>query len=984
MPPYLDDDILRDPPLEVHPEVRWWLAEGLHTDRTLEAEVDAAHRLGFGGMEFLAMDEPGIDRARYGWGSEEWFHSTEVVVDAMTRRRMAVSFTSGTNWANANLPTIDADHPAASKELDVVVERVAPGAQRTGSLGEPADDADRPGGTAPAGRIPGRMVELVAVIAAPVLEDLPNGSRLSAAAALDLTAHVRDGSLRWASPDDRTWEVHTFWMRGTGQIAEPSASQNFTVNYLDPDGSAAVIDYWSSVVLTPALRQQISANPRVQMYMDSLEIFTWGEGGMFWGRTVADEFLARRGYDVRPWLPFLTRIIPNFAAGTIYRNQPEEARRVDVEKVRHDYVRTLTDLYIENMLRPLRRFLHDNGMTLRAEISYGMPFELSRPGVEVDGIENESLEFGAQIDAYRMLSGVANLFGKQYSSETGATTRNHMLDHRFYDQIIATQFAAGISKTMLHGWASMAGAAETTEWPGHEGMYPMFSERFDLRQPASEFYPLWSKAMARYQYLLRCGRPRVDVGILRTDHFIDNLSGMNFVRDGVRVPDEVIYGTEGMRARDNRWWRDLGMQDAGWSYEFFDGSLLLHPDVAFDDGLVQPVGPSYQALVVYQEALDADVALMLLREAKQGLRVLIVDGVREMAELATRRETFHGRAASRTPGLDGRDSELATTIEALLAEPTVSRIDHARKTLAALRELGVVGRAEFAQRNTQVLTHLREDGASSVLYAYHFQYETAKPAEVEFLLEGHGRVDRVDPWTGSRHAGESEHRPDGRTALRTVLQPGESAVFIVDRDAESRSYRSSRRVVRPVVELNDWAIAVESWDAGGIETITEDRGKGYQTREAHPRTLVTRLEVPERTLLPWDEMVEVGPDVSGVGEYRTEFELTADTFDTADRLLLDLGSTAGALGSATLNGNAPRGFDTSHPVVDVTDAVKPGLNSLVVRVSSSLNNRLRARGYYDDLPDIAVPPVNGKPVPHRTECRPYGLLGPVRLLSESE
>ena len=57
---------------------------------------------------------------------------------------------------------------------------------------------------------------------------------------------------------------------------------------------------------------------------------------------------------------------------------------------------------------------------------------LPRPGPEVDGIETES-EFGSQIDAYRLLAGPAHLFGKQYSSETGATTRNHMLDHLLVD-----------------------------------------------------------------------------------------------------------------------------------------------------------------------------------------------------------------------------------------------------------------------------------------------------------------------------------------------------------------------------------------------------------------------------------------------------------------------------------------------------------------------------------------------------------------------
>src|SRR4051812_713794 len=69
------DDLARlvaAPPIDCRPELRWWLAEGLHTDQTLRYEIDTAHGLGFGGMEFLAMDEAAVDHSRYGWGSEEW------------------------------------------------------------------------------------------------------------------------------------------------------------------------------------------------------------------------------------------------------------------------------------------------------------------------------------------------------------------------------------------------------------------------------------------------------------------------------------------------------------------------------------------------------------------------------------------------------------------------------------------------------------------------------------------------------------------------------------------------------------------------------------------------------------------------------------------------------------------------------------------------------------------------------------------------
>lgn len=967
-------DALREPPIEYRPELRWWLAEGLHTDATLRREIADAHRLGFGGMEFLAMDESFIDHARYGWGSEEWVHDSAIVLQETTDRDMSVSFTSGTNWSNANLPTIHPDDPAASQELNYVAEDLR-GSGRAGELPRIDLKEDRGGFALPGHRVAPAEQHLVHVVAAPLVSDSPE-ARLDVAGVIDLTAEVSGTSLDWTPPDARSWRLFVFWSHGTGQTASPSATVNYTINYVDRDGVDALIAYWRDVVLTPELQATIARNPRAQMYMDSLELTTWGRGGMFWGHSLAEEFRTRRGYDVAPWLPFLTRTVAMMASSTSYHYEPDEAHRVEVEKVRFDYVRTLTDLYIENMLRPFAAFLHDNGLLLRAEISYGLPFELTRPGPEVDGIETESLEFGAQIDAYRLLAGPAHLFGKQYSSETGATTRNHMLDHRFYDQIIATQLAAGITKTVLHGWSSPAGAEGATEWPGHEGMWSMFSERFDTRQPAGEFYPLWNKAVGRYQYLLRQGRPRIDVGILRTDHFVDNMCGMWFLdAEGNRVPDEDAYGTWWMRNRENHWWQDLGMQDAGWSYEFLDGALLQHEDVSFGDGVVQPNGPGYQALIVYQEALDPDVAALLLEWARQGLRVLLVNGARELKLLMTGQYTVNERAASRTPGLDGRDDELAAALAALRALPTVVEIDDPAQTVAALRSLGVTGRAEFVVDNQSVLTYLREDEDLLHLYAYHFLYETGAPTTVELTLPGEGAVVRIDPWSGAVRAHDGARVVDGRTVVTVSLAPGESALFTLDRSQEATP--SSPAEVSVLAEIDGWRVAVESWDAGEPELIEEDRGLGYTTREVRPTTAVTRLPVSGTGLAPWAELDGVGPDVSGVGEYTARFAVEAIVDGTG--YVLDLGSTCGGLGSVVVNGGPGRGFDTSRPVVDITDDLVVGANDVVVRVASSLNNRLMARGYYDQLPDVFAS-LSGQEAMQVTKVRDHGLVGPVRLL----
>lgn len=974
----LDDhrDALAHPPIEFRPELRWWLAEGLHTDATLRGEIETAHRLGFGGMEFLAMDEGDIDHARYGWGSEEWVHDSAIVVAETTARDMSVSFTSGTNWSNANLPTIDPDHPAAAKELNVEIEDVAPGARRQGALPRVDLHADRSASAVPGHRVPPREQNLTAVVAAPLIPGTDN--TLSVVDLVDLTSRVAEEELDWTAPDARTWRIFVFWSHGTGQTASPSATVNYTVNYLDRDGIDAVIDYWRDVVLTPDLKREIAQNPRAQMYMDSLELSTWGAGGMFWGRTVEQEFRERRGYDLAPWLPFLVRRTGMFAATTVYTYEPEATHQSEVDKVRFDYVRTLTDLYIENMLRPFSEFLHENGLLLRAEVSYGLPFELTRPAVEVDGIETESLEFGSQIDAYRMLAGPAHLFGKQYSSETGATTRNHMLDHRFYDQIIATQLAAGITKTVLHGWASRAGGEGVTQWPGHEGMWPLFSERFDTRQPGSEFYPLWNDAIGRYQYLLRQGRPRIDVGILRTDHFIDNMIGVAvFDSDGNRVADEDAYGKLWMRNRENQWWQDLGMQDAGWTYEFFDGSLLSHPDVSFDGQVVQPGGPGYQALIVYQEALDPDVAGLLLEWARDGLKVLLVNGAREVKVQFEGTFTVNERVASRTPGLDGRDDELATTLAALRDLPNVTEIPDPTGTVAALRGLGVAGRAEFVEENQNVLTYLREEGDLLHLYAYHFLYETGDETDVQISVPGDGSVFRVDAWSGDVHPHLGATHHEGRTNIALTLAPGETALFTIDR---SRAGSTTTPIATaPVAELTDWSIVVESWDAGENELIVEDRGLGYETREVLPHTAVTALRAAGSELLPWSELGGIGAEVSGVAQYTTRIRV--DELDpTSNRYLLELGSTNGGLGSVTINGAAARGFDTSRPVVDVSNHLVVGDNDVVIRVSSSLNNRLIARGYYDELPDIALS-ILGKEGVHVTRVREHGLVGPVRLVA---
>lgn len=142
-----------------------------------------------------------------------------------------------------------------------------------------------------------------------------------------------------------------------------------------------------------------------------------------------------------------------------------------------------------------------------------------------------------------------------------------------------------------------------------------------------------------------------------------------------------------------------------------------------------------------------------------------------------------------------------------------------------------------------------------------------------------------------------------------------------------------------------------------------------------------RLEGSSDRLAPWNDLEGIGPEVSGVGEYRSCF--TLETIPS-DRLLLDLGSTCGGLGSVSVNGEGPRGFDTSRPIVDISDFIRPGENEIMVRTASSLNNRLLARGYYETVPDLIALFSLGIEQNQTTYVRDHGLVGPVRLLVEKQ
>ena len=733
-----------DPELEYRPELRWWMAEGSHTDETLLEEIESMANDGFGAVEFLAMSVFGSHSELYGWGSEEWVNDTALIIKAATEKGLGFSLTSGTNWGTANLPDtyeydgarITPDHPATEQQLTYNTATVAAGETLDAEIAR--NDWSE---------LDVHVQKLEAVVAVGVIDEATlDENDIHVLTADDYEETEAGIHVKWTAPEaNAQYTVFAFWMHGCAETSDPSVSLNYTINYTDPWGVEALIDYWENEVLTDELRALILENGRGEMYMDSLEVNGISNaGGLLWGFTMLDEFEARRGYSLVPYLPFLLNTTLGRSSNGIdylYNNMNDAGwtESASLQKIRTDFFQTGTELYIENVLQPLQTWLHSIAMTLRAEISYGGDFyDYSQPGKYVDDVETESLEFATQIDSFRNLAGVAHLYGKIFSSETGAVMSGMMemfgvptsgIYSGVFDrlnQILYTQYASGITRAVFHTYTSKwAPTEEAAAWPGYIGN--VWPERMGDRQPVERIYKEWTAMQGRFQKALRQGKPRIDVGILRSDYTLNcNLSGLTFEDDS------------GFRAGDGLYF-DISLQNAGYTYDYFSPLLLTYTDeegnadITVSDGVVQSEGPGYQALIVYQQQMPLESAKALLDWASgdQKLPIVIVNNVTELGRAygygGGQKFVTHGQAASVTlcnnAGEEDADAQLAAVMEELKTLDNVAVIDDAAQIVPTLAELGVTPRAAFAESNSNILTLMRQDDEEDIVYLYVYNYQ---------------------------------------------------------------------------------------------------------------------------------------------------------------------------------------------------------------------------------------------------------------------
>lgn len=962
------EQMYAEPEMRYRPYARWWLAEGSHTDATLRESIQELYEAGYGGVEFVTLNESKyLDNENYAWGSPEWLHDTRIIIEECSRLGMSVSMTSGTHWATANLISITPNEEAASQELGYTVLHVE----------ESQDGSTRYDGYLPYCALPNESVTkqtLVKVIAAKA-EEQDGIIRLdmkSMSDVTDLTEQSEGGAygIHFQAEDEGEYELFAFYQYGTGESYSPAISPSYTINYLDKAGAEALIDYWDKNVLTDEVQEVVDQIEECALYMDSLELSVHGSNttGQLWCEDMEKEFAVRMEYGIDEYLPFL--ILENGRSGCfgeplsyVYEPMDEEDMKY-VENLRRDFCQVQTEMYTENCLEVLQDWLHSKNMKLRAENSYGMRFEISQPVTALDYVETESMEFANEIDSYRGMAGAAHLLNKRMSSETGAwVSGNYVYDHEYYRQIFYMQYASGIQKTVIHGYSSEYGPEERVKWPGYEGMSDEWSERFNKRQPAAADYTEVNLHLSRLQKVLEQGTPKMDLAILRTDYAYNNQLTPGGL---IQFVEEGVYSNKAHN-QDAYYWRDMELQNAGYTYDYFSPYLLTNEGVSSSDGLLNADGVAYQALLLMEDELPLEAAARILEWAKEGLPIVFVNHVSELVANENV-EKINSIAAQTTGSNRGDDKELAEIVEAIKSMESVRTVDSQEDAYEALKELGVSPRAEYKEANTKLLSAIRSTEEADYLYLYDYMYEDTENYKGQIVLDGIRKVYVLDTWSGEVMPAPGVSYEDDNTVLDVDIAPGETMVFVLQKGETDNLKETDADEETELMELDGWSLVVDSYEPGEKISRTEE----------NPETGITTTEVAYTTshvemdagileqLIPWKDLKSIGEEVSGVGTYTLAFELPVEWVSNSSRIEFRAESFEGGTASVWVNGEkVPVNMDRC--TADVTDFVKEGENTIKIRVTSSLRNVMIRQGYESGW-------IFGTPQPDD-----YGMTGKTKL-----
>lgn len=951
----MDKSLFVTPPKTVRPMVRWWWPGLDVRGDELVREVEELDRAGIGGAELqpfaigqpsdLAKTDPGRYARTHRFMQPYHYEMMLRVVEAAAERGMFIDITQNSAWPTGGTHITLADSlqtllfgsrvvrgpkpwqgrvpPLHKLRLytffDKVVSFVARGMDMLEYIPE-----DKKLLAVVAGRVtrPGQFSSWKAKASA--LLDLDS--------MLDLSGQVdAAGVLHWDVPEG-TWQVFSVYEGSAGAMAlmdvrSAPGKRALVVNHFDAGAEQRHLEAFFG----PAhayFGGDFGKTFRA-FFTDSFELIS----PMHWTPGFLAEFRQRRGYDVTPYLP-VTYVPLKDVGYYTYGNEvglpnfdfPDGAG----PRIRYDFQRTLSELFIEQFIQGMAAWAHANGLQSRVQ-GYGMRADpLAMLGYS-DIPETEQLYGGGALNFLKLAGAAGTLYERPVvTSETLVWQgRAYMTTPLKWRVGIDRLYESGINQVIYHGFPyDHPGFPYPGYHPFASSSQPMMSFSSDMshRDPLlAGVAPAINGYAARAQYVFQRSRTSTRVGILY--QLFDYPNGsyikeelVDGVLDEQDAPLPSASGITGKLAGmimasgtdvtgERKWVQDSAALAArlvavGHYPLYFNEDRLLAATI---DGRAVVMGDArFEALILYREPnLPVEVAAKLAEIAAAGIPVLFV-----------------GNRPDRCPGWHDHATRDQAVRDAL-ATITGPVCSGAEDVLGALAAAGVQPELRYAEPQHDVgFIHKidREDGTEY----FWLRNRTRAERAVTVTLPGPEKAPvLLDLWTGDLGTLHYEAASDGvRVAVR--LAGYESCLLMLADPATAAGLLPApRRILASDLETLSYI--------GGFSFVAEQRLANGTQRHVE-------LHLPE--LRDWRDVAELA-DLGDPGEYTTTF--TLESLDPARRTFLQFDRVCDRA-DVVLNGRALPPLFVPPWRVEVTGLLREGPNTLTVTVTPTLRNQLVGYG----------------------------------------
>ncbi len=956
-----------DPPIYCRPHTRWWWMGNAALEEDITWQLEQMREQGIGGVEQITM-QPVYRKGNVPYLSDRFFELVKHAIEEARRLGMEFSLNfGGPGWV------IGGDWlPPEDRSMNMVPTWTRITGSTTFSGEIPIDIGDHP----QTGQIRLEGIdpkdELLAMVAARVGDGVLQEDSL-----LDLTGRVDGRSLEWEVPDGQ-WQLMAFWLKPTGQ--------GHAIDHFNKEAMERYCKH-----LGGRFREEFGeefGKTVESFFVDSFEVALL-DNGIYWSRGLLDRFRETEGYDLVPYLPAIWWEVGEISP-----------------RIRYDVNHFLHRVGLEAFFSTFLDWCQRNGVRGRIQ-PYGFTTDIIEgagmthiPEMEITAGEKDTLtRFDTRIGPKKYVSSGAHIYGRNVVS-VEAYTYLHWESYRgtLEELKIASDMflRSGANKFYNHGY-SCTPERETAP-----------SRRFQSEVLISHPNVWWKYYRRLSDYLARCCH------LLRQGSFVADIAVYSPLAS--QWTEDVLNARSWPRGFE---WGELGRLLIANGYDF---------DLVNDDSLVNLSRMEKGTITIN----ETEYSVLILPNIR-AMPLETLKAVRDWVEGGGKVVALE-RVPEASVGMqdwESRDREVRRIVEEMFdlprwrVNPTAPREYGRGKTyhihnvidrsnpldrhasvfdpfLNVLREhvtpdMGI----DFLKhdiRENRGITHIHRRTDERDIYFVANVQDRAMDMPLAFRVTGK-RPTECNPVSGEIHR-LWEYREEGEVTRLPISLPPYGSTFIVFEDQQNTQGHVTESTLDRVIRVNDHAVqGIVSQN--GIHGVTLDDGSSGRTSvedippyfriEGDWQLLLKGKDFPETSISlsglgSWTED-ERTKHFSGTGRYEVKFDLPVSYLFKDLLLDLDLGSV-GDIAEVELNGIDVGVRWMRGQTLDITEAARPGTNSLVVKVTNTLINRVSGLEEIPPVPDHLKERLGGDAGTRRKRAQelfgyqplpPSGLMGPVTI-----